>query len=221
VNRVHSIRRERLPTRHAPTHTRDVASTNAATRRSYWAANRHIGSDRPGTAVARPTFMHSSNTRGKAAVLPWMAALIIGATAHGGWLIHELHHADAQPRMHTAARCRHAPPEIPTTEPVEDLDLWVQQTRRHVYAIDRRMFDHLALTQVDTHALERLQSIGDGALGAVELRNIRRGTPLYLLGLRNGDRLLAIATRGHPAIEWVTVTIARRGQPLALVYDII
>jgi hypothetical protein len=169
--------------------------------------------------VAHASFMHSSNTRGKAAFMPWMAALIIGATAHGGWLLHDLHHhADAQPRMHTMARCRHAPPEIPTTEPAEDLDLWVQQTARHVYVIDRRMFDHVALTQLDAHALERLQ---DGALGAVELRNIRRGTPLYLLGLRNGDRLLAIATRGHPAIEWVTVTIARRGQPLALVYDII
>jgi hypothetical protein len=191
--------------------------------------------------VANTSSMQSSNTRGKAAFMPWMAALIIGATAHGGWLIHELRHADAQaliveveirpqpPKLerherthvHTAARCRHAPPEAPTTEPVEDLDLWVRQTARHAYAIDRKMFDTVALTELDAHALERLQPSCDGALGAVELRNIRRGTPLYLLGLRNGDRVLAIATRGHPAIEWVTVTIARRGQPLALVYEII
>jgi hypothetical protein len=207
--------------------------------------------------VATASLMHSSNTRGKAAFntnplasregplrgrprgrpcldlrfMPWMAALVIGATAHGGWLIHELRHADARPlivevqapklerheRTHTriAARCRHAPSEIPTTEPPEDVDLWVQQTARRVYAIDRRLFDHL-----DPHALERLQSLG-GAFGAVELRNIRRGTLLYLLGLRNGDRLLAIATRGQPEIEWITVTIARRGHPLALVYEII
>jgi hypothetical protein len=187
--------------------------------------------------VATANLMHSSNTRGKAAIMPWMAALVIGATAHGGWLIHELRHADARPlivevqapklerheRTHTriAARCRHAPSEIPTTEPPEDVDLWVQQTARRVYAVDRRLFDHL-----DPHALERLQSIadgssGNGAFGAVELRNIRRGTLLYLLGLRNGDRLLAIATRGRPEIEWITVTIARRGHPLALVYEII
>lgn len=177
--------------------------------------------------------------------MPWIAALLIGATAHGGWLIHELHHTDRQPliveidarphptphptklernersRTQTAARCRHAPIELPAAEPFEDLDLWVQQTARHVYAIDRRMLDQVALTQLDHSALERLQALGDGARGAVELRNIRRGTPLYLLGLRNGDRVLAIATLGRPAIERVAVTIERRGQPLALVYEII
>jgi hypothetical protein len=164
--------------------------------------------------------MHSSST----AFMPWIAALLIGATAHGGWLIHELRSVDVQPviiNMHTTARCRHAPPEIPTTEPPEDVDLWVQQTGRHVYTIDRRLFDHVAPIQLDSDALEQLRSVGDGALGAVELRNIRRGTPLYMLGLRNGDRVLAISTRGHPTVDWVAVTIARRGQPLALVYDII
>lgn len=196
--------------------------------------------------------MHSSNTRGKAAFVPWMAALVIGATAHGGWLIHELRHdephaliveVDARPhpahrpahqrielerhersRTPTVARCRHAPIEIPAAEPFEsfeDLDLWVQQTARHVYAIDRRMLDQVALTQLDASALERLQALGDRARGAVELRNIRRGTPLYLLGLRNGDRVLAIATRGRLEIERVAVTIQRRGRPLALVYEII
>lgn len=180
--------------------------------------------------------MHSSNTRGKVSFVPWMAALVIGATAHTGWLIHELRHTDAPPliieiethersRTHAAARCRHAPIEIPAAEPAiepfEDLDLWVQQTARHVYAIDRQMLEQLALTKLDASALERLHALGDEARGAVELRNIRRGTPLYLLGLRNGDRVLAIATRGRPEIERVALTIERRGQPLALVYEII
>jgi hypothetical protein len=170
-----------------------------------------------------------------------MAALLLGATAHAGWMIHELRHRDAQPliveidarpyptahertRSHPSARCRHAPIETPASEPIEpieDFDLWVQQTARYVYAIDRRMLDQLALTQLDARALERLALLGDRARGAVELRNIRRGTPLYLLGLRNGDRVLAIATRGQPTIERVAVTIERRGQPLALVYEII
>jgi hypothetical protein len=202
-----------------------------------------------GMVVAHPSAKHTSNTRGKGAFMPWLAALLIGATAHGGWLIHELRHTDRQPliveidarphppphptklerhersRTQLAARCRHAPiqrPAVdPTAEPFEDLDLWVQQTARHVYAIDRRMLDQLALTQLDASALERLHALGDGARGAVELRNIRRGTPLYLLGLRNGDKVLAIATLGQPAIERVAVTIERRGQPLALVYEII
>jgi hypothetical protein len=181
--------------------------------------------------------MHSSNTRGKIAFVPWLAALVISATAHGGWLIHEFRHPDPQPlivevdarphersRTPTVARCRHAPIELPAadpSEPFDDLDLWVQQTARHVYAIDRRMLDQVALTQLDASALERLHALGDGARGAVELRNIRRGTPLYLLGLRNGDRVLAIATRGQPEIERVAVTIERRGRPLALVYEII
>lgn len=174
--------------------------------------------------------MHSSNTRGKAAFVPWMAALVIGATAHGGWLFHELRDTgapsliveiDARPRLDTAARCRHAPIEMPTPEPFEDLDLWVQQTARHVYAIDRRMLDQVAHPQLDASALERLQALGDGSRGAVELRNIRRGTPLWLLGLRNGDRVVAIATLGRPQIDRVAVTIERRGHPLALVYEII
>jgi hypothetical protein len=231
VNEVHSVRRERLPTRHASSLARDVESTAQRADARIWASGTRSAANRAGMVVATANLMHSSNTRGKAAFMPWMAALVIGATAHGGWLIHELRHADARPlivevqapklerheRTHTriAARCRHAPSEIPTTEPPEDVDLWVQQTARRVYAIDRRLFDHL-----DPHALERLQSLG-GAFGAVELRNIRRGTLLYLLGLRNGDRLLAIATRGQPEIEWITVTIARRGHPLALVYEII
>jgi hypothetical protein len=192
-----------------------------------------------------PIAMHSSNTRGKFAFLPWMAALVIGATAHSGWLIHELRHTDAPPlivevdarphersRSHTPARCRHAPSElspalsaVESAEPFGDLDLWVRQTARHVYAIDRQMFARVALSQIDARALERLQALGDGERGpksgTIELRNIRRGTPLYMLGLRNGDRVLAIATLGRPAIERVAVTIERRGHPLALVYEII
>lgn len=187
-----------------------------------------------------PAAMHSSNTRGKFAFLPWMAALVIGATAHSGWLIHELRHTDAPPliveldarpqathersRSHTPVRCRHAPIDQPPAlsavepaEPFDDLDLWVRQTARHVYAIDRQMFERVALTQLDAHAFERLQP----NTTTVELRNIRRGTPLYMLGLRNGDRVLAIATLGRPMIERVAVTIERRGHPLALVYEII
>jgi hypothetical protein len=186
--------------------------------------------------VAHATLMHT-HTRGQA-FIPWMAALLIGATAHGGWLIHELRHAYAQPlivevqapklerhertRTRDAARCRHAPSELPTIEPLEDADVWVQQIARHAYAIDRRLLDHVGLTELDPHALERLQqSLEDGAFSAVELRNIRRGTLPYLLGLRNGDRLLAIQTRGQPEIEWITLTIARRGKLLALLYEII
>jgi hypothetical protein len=230
-----------LTTRHAIVFTRDVTSPKSRPNACIRSAGRHIAAAAPGMVVAHVSVMHSSHTRGKIAFMPWMAALVLGATAHAGWMIHELRHRDAQPliveidtrpyladhersRSHPPARCRHAPIESPAAEPIEpfeDFDLWVQQTARYVYAIDRRMLDQLALTQLDARTLERLQGLGDRARGAVELRNIRRGTPLYLLGLRNGDRVLAIATRGQPRIERVAVTIERRGQPLALVYEII
>jgi hypothetical protein len=263
--------RELLPTRHETTHARDVASTENSAAMPY-TGPRHVlrsrlASHGLGMAVAHATTMHSSNTRGKVAFVPWMAALVIGATAHGGWLIHDqLRHHEAQPlivnvdarpepptleqptleqpkleqpklerrertRTQTAARCRHAQLEVPTAEPLEDLDLWVHQTARHVYAIDRRMLDHIALTDFDVTMLERLQPFGGRARSAIELRNIRHGTPLYLLGLRNGDRVLALftaprpdevgASRSRPEIERLVVTLERRGQPLALVYEII
>ena len=34
--------------------------------------------------------MHSTTTRLRTAFVPWLAALVIGATAHAGWLIHDL-----------------------------------------------------------------------------------------------------------------------------------
>ena len=40
----------------------------------------------------------SSTTRRKSAFVPWLASLVIGATAHAGWLIHDLREDLHEPR---------------------------------------------------------------------------------------------------------------------------
>ena len=218
--------------------------------------------------------MHaSSNIRRKAPFVPWFAALILGASAHAGWLVHELRseahhhtqpppsvvvHVDARPtttraptqlrasQVHhrrsreptrsraTSPRCRHAQADPqPAEHAALDLDIWVQRTARYAYTIDRRALEQVAFGPVDAD-IERLGVIATALAGAsnsticgkrgdhpIELRNIHAGTPLWLLGLRTGDRLLAIATRGEPELERVDLTIERRGRPVALSYELI
>jgi hypothetical protein len=228
--------------------------------------------------------MHnSSSTRRKAAFVPWLAALVIGATAHAGWLIHELDsHDDERRRGDGAAAptiaidvdidvdideavfdgeldedpelaskrrlaklmrarerarardrrraavpsCRHAPAVVPggELEPVDDLDMWIHEVDRYTYKIDRRVFDEVATADFDLPELGQLGVLmrGLGLTEPVELRNIRAGTPLYLLGLRTGDRVLAIATEnGEGTLERVQVAIERRGRPISLVYELV
>lgn len=143
--------------------------------------------------------------------MPWLAALVLGASAHAGYLIHEL-------REHGRA-------EAPTivVEASGDLDLWIHQSERYLYTIDRRALEQVTFADYHFADLERLGAIVErlGFVEPIELRNIRRGTPLYLLGLRNGDRLLAISTRGEPEFEHVALAIERRGRRLAMIYEIV
>lgn len=253
-----------------------------------------VGGDGPGptnsrlSPWARPLqstlAMHnSSSTRRKAAFVPWLAALVIGATAHAGWLIHELDSHEGEggsgdraaaptlaidvdvnveidpallddelgddreraskrrlaklmrARERARARegrraavpsCRHAPALAPggELEPADDLDLWIHEVDRYTYTIDRRVFDEVATADFDLPELGQLGVLmrGLGLTEPVELRNIRAGTPLYLLGLRTGDRVLAIATEnGEGTLERVQVAIERRGRPISLVYDLV
>lgn len=204
----------------------------------------------------------SSNIRRKAPFVPWFAALILGATAHAGWLIHELRsdahheqpstsmvvHVDARPsqravhrgtrplartRPPTPPRCRHAEVDPGPAEHASfDLDIWVQQIDRYAYTIDRRALAQVVVGPVEAD-LERLgiakaladvrvMAISGGpARQPIELRNIHAGTPLWRLGLRTGDRLLAFSTRGDHELEHVEVAIERRGRPVALSYELI
>jgi hypothetical protein len=196
--------------------------------------------------------MHTSSTRRKTAFVPWLAALIIGATAHAGWLIHELREpkaaavapiqivVDARPQVieraptrarHTPAlararslapSCRHAsvPMRASEAELELDLDMWIEQVDRYMYAIDRRVLERVALANYDGDLLARLGVVVQalGMAEPIELRNIRAGTPLFVLGLRNGDRVHAITTHGSEAIERVELAIERRGRPIELVY---
>ncbi|MCA9697017.1 MAG: hypothetical protein KC431_05805, partial [Myxococcales bacterium] len=140
-----------------------------------------------------------SITRRKTAFVPWLACLIIGATAHAGWLIHELRetqplrvdvHVDGPER---GGRLHHEPRAIDAGDELADLDLWVYERRRYTYTVDRRVLDRIATAGLldigvidgDALALERdawVQGIGRGQ--PIELRNIRSGTPMHLLGLR-------------------------------------
>lgn len=213
----------------------------------------------------------SISSRRKTAFVPWLAALVIGATAHAGWFIHELREPepaaavapihveiDARPlverarpddlatqkrlarRMRVWARashqqrepsraphCRHASlalaPGDHDVEPELDLDMWIAQTDRYTYTIDRRVLDRVALADFDGDALEQLGVVARalGLAEPLELRNIQAGTPLFVLGLRTGDRLHAISTRGGEVLERVEVAIERRGRPIELVYRLI
>lgn len=219
--------------------------------------------------------MKSSSTRRKTAFVPWLAALIIGATVHAGWLIHELREprpagaraievaveirpalnpevrpqlqpslrarhtpAPARPRS-LAPRCRHA--SVPSLQPLHDdergllqpiyadeederdLDMWIERVDRYTYAIDRRVLQRVALADYDGELLARLGVVARtlGYAEPIELRNIRAGTPLFVLGLRTGDRVHAIETHGGEAIERVEVAIERRGRPIELIYRLI
>ncbi len=115
---------------------------------------------------------------------------------------------------------------MPVTR-TSELDLWITRTGRYEYSIDERM---LARVDVDAQAggsgsgpgeraLDRLGRLLGVEQGMVELRNIRRETPLWHLGLRTGDRLLSIARPAGP--ERVEVALARRGRALVLTYRVV
>ncbi|MFO7565088.1 MAG: hypothetical protein R6X02_20750 [Enhygromyxa sp.] len=209
----------------------------------------------------------SSRTRRKAAFVPWLAALVIGATAHAGWLLHELReparppspvaiHVSVdgridgpgskreveprarqqlarEPRTHArrtpavqrsrSLHCRHAGAWAGEDELELELDMWIQRTDRYTYTIDRRVLDRVALADDDGELLDRLGVVARslGLAEPLELRNIRAGTPLFVLGLRTGDRLHAISTRRDGAMQRVEVAIERRGRPIELVYELI
>ena len=194
----------------------------------------------------------SSRTRRKHSFVPWLAALLMGASAHAGWLIHELRdeHGAAAPvvvqielderaqperarhlhrmraptpmaRAHArrteACEARHRVGERPPAD--LDLDLFVEQTDRYHYSIDRRALEQLTVAELDS----RLEQLGVFARALtlaepIELRNIQQGTHLWLLGLRNGDQLRTLATKGEPALEQVEVELLRRGRAITIVY---
>ena len=207
--------------------------------------------------------MQSSNIRGKAAFVPWLAALVFGAAANTGWLLHELRHdqeptreptelvvkleldslrADSDPdeerldrsierrkavlrrRAQRRAGARHTHScelDVDSEEP-EQLSAWIDQDAAYAYTIDRRVLDYFAprgLT-VDRPQLAVLASALD-LTEPIELRNIRGGTPLWALGLRNGDRLLSLRTVGEAEVERVIVGIERRGRAVALTYELV
>jgi hypothetical protein len=158
--------------------------------------------------------MQSSSTlRTKSTFVPWLVALIVGATVHTGWLIHELREAP------TATSCRCANIDL-ADDP--DYDLWIHQTSRAVYTIDRRALERVVLAEGLGNLDRLLAYVRVLPLAEpVELRNIQAGTPLHLLGLRTGDRLVAISTNTGESIERVEVSIERRGRALELTYELL
>lgn len=210
--------------------------------------------------------MHSSSTRLRTAFVPWLAALVIGATAHAGWLIHEMrdHRGSTGDRSFThtptreesiavevdvdvdvdldldldldddddasdpaprslAIHCRHASRERQVARrsaagSTSELDFWITRIGRYEYEVDTRMLARVE-TGPSVDASERLGRLL-GVMGeSVELRNIQRNTALWQLGLRTGDRLLALAR--PPGSERVELAIARRGRPLVLIYRLV
>jgi hypothetical protein len=196
--------------------------------------------------------MHSTTTRLRTAFVPWLAALVIGATAHAGWLIHDLrdHRGTERPRSFThaiveldvdlslelprhdtrasAMHCRHATRHARREDErrarrellrrsTSELDSWITRVGTHEYEVDTRM---LARVEAGTgaDASERLAGLL-GVSQGVELRNIQRDTPLWQLGLRTGDRLLAVAR--EPSGERIELALARRGRPVVLVYRLV
>lgn len=192
----------------------------------------------------------SGRSRGKAAFVPWLAALVMGTTAHVGWLVHSHDerppaepatlgsvvnvdmnvdvHVDrgaeqrsAEPRR--AWGCRGGPTESGDGE-LEDetLGLWIQPKGRYTFTIDRRAVERIAAVD-----LERLGgAAASSAIGLgppIELRNIRAGTPLFLLGLRNGDRFVGIESMDidEASLARFAVVVHRRGRAITLVYEVV
>ena len=203
----------------------------------------------------------SSLIRRQHSFAPWLVALLLGASANVGLLIHELRDDAEQPtqiviqvdhgehgdhgataagaspeptsaehgrRARSRVRARHRPQERrPSARPAAelDLDLWIEQVDRYRYAIDRRALDRLAIAELDARAIARLDELGVLAHAVtlaepLELRNIQQGTQLWLLGLRNGDQLRSIATRGEAALEEVELSLLRRGRAVTIVYEL-
>ncbi|NVB39214.1 hypothetical protein G6O69_15330 [Pseudenhygromyxa sp. WMMC2535] len=202
-----------------------------------------------------------NRSRHKTAFVPWLAALLLGATAHAGLLIHELRE-DAERRADTAeprgfeldvdvdvnvalaldeARLGADDPRATATRrgrldrallayarrdrsrDLDDLDLWIHPSERYTYTVDRRVLERVASAELDNLGLDA-RSL-DGALATaepIELRNIRAGTPLHLLGLRTGDRVLAVDSRpGAGAGATVVVLLERRGRGISLTYELV
>jgi hypothetical protein len=187
-----------------------------------------------GTRVAISLGMQtSSSMRLRTAFVPWLAALVIGASAHAGWLIHELRdHRDTsadrsfthtvtieEPDVHrtrpSVRACRPTARRSVPSQTTSELDFWITRTGRYEYTIDPRMLARVDVAPV-VGEIEQLLGIEQGA---VELRNIQRETPLWHLGLRTGDRLLSIAR--SPGADRVEVAVARRGRALVLTYRLV
>jgi hypothetical protein len=224
--------------------------------------------------------MHTTSSRSrKSAFVPWLAALVIGATAHAGWLIHELRdddrstphdlseariHVEIDPltseraraqaerieqRQQARARRRARATErvrahsleseselgdlelaerracrrlIPEPRPVEsELAAWIEKIGRHEYIVDRRLFEQVDVAERSPAPGDRLALMLGLGQGQIELRNIRRSTPLWQLGLRSGDRLLSLAQRNETGGDTVHVSVERRGQPVVLTYRVL
>jgi len=198
--------------------------------------------------------MQSSTIRGKVTFVPWLAALVLGASAHASLLVHELRHGDSgepptvvvieagdhervahhervlRQRARRRARVRGA--RSPGTRPTpgfesfdapSSLDDWIEQRASYSYTIDRQALDHVvprALLTIDRDGLETLAATV-GLTEPLRLHNIRRDTPLWTLGLRNGDRVIDLRTGGDAGIERVTLAIERRGRLVDLSYELI
>jgi hypothetical protein len=186
----------------------------------------------------------SSSMRLRTAFVPWLAALVIGASAHAGWLIHELRdhrdqHADRSfthtthtthaltieaPEVHgpRAIHCRHTARRPGPAKSPSELDFWITRTGRHEYTIDPQLLARVDVAPVvakpGDRAVDWLERMLGADHGVVELRNIQRDTALWHLGLRTGDRLLSIARpQGEDRVE---VAVARRGRALVLTYRV-
>jgi hypothetical protein len=185
----------------------------------------------------------SSSMRLRTAFVPWLAALVIGASAHAGWLIHELrdHRDTSADRSFTHTLTIEAP-DVHRTRAISmnrlgpTLAASSARACRHTarrsapseaaseldFWITRTgryeyTIDPRMLARVDVAPLVgELEQLLGVEQGAVELRNIQRETPLWHLGLRTGDRLLSIAR--SPGADRVEVAVARRGRALVLTY---
>ncbi len=198
----------------------------------------------------------SSSKRRKTAFVPWLAALLLGATAHMGWLVNKLEEpreaaAELPPRsldvninvnvdvaVDPGGRWGAAEAEAEA----QDLDLWIHSVGRYTFNVDRRALERVAVAELGGWSdanMARLdaRSRQIGLAAPIELRNIRAGTPLFLLGLRTGDRVTSLETEvemptgaeADPAISLfagaslarVYVALERRGRSITLVYHVV
>lgn len=175
-----------------------------------------------------------------------MVGLLVGTTAHIAWWTAAPracvdHHVAAPVHIHTSPALELPPPSAAPPPSCTEATVPLDAPRGAVVCTPRgcdirRSFlrhvgDHNSFSPPPVRLVPHHRR---GKFDGLKLYSIRRGSPLALLGMQNGDRLTAINDRElrsaddlGPAImagaasDTVALTVVRKGEPRTFFYRIV